>query len=152
MMILANVIWPSLYLVERINTWWIVGISLLIEFLCLIWLTQEKIWKVGLMTLVMNLISTAVGIIGIPLSGIAWELIATITIHPLFHWGTFNPVTWIVSCILAALLNAAIEMMSLIWIFKIRWTAKTFGCLVFANGITVSIAYRTILLAPPGPM
>ena len=69
-MILANVIWPSLYLVERINTWWIVGISLLIEFLCLIWLTQEKIWKVGLMTLVMNLVSTVVGIVGIPLSGI----------------------------------------------------------------------------------
>ncbi|MBC1193058.1 MAG: hypothetical protein ACK47N_18760 [Microcystis sp.] len=152
MMILANVIWPSLYLVERINTWWIVGISLLIEFLCLIWLTQEKIWKVGLMTLVMNLVSTVVGIVGIPLSGIVWELIATITIHPLFHWGTFNPVTWIVSCILAALLNAVVEVMSLIWIFKFRWTAKIFWCLVIANGITVSIAYWTILLTPPGPM
>ena len=152
MMILANVIWPSLYLVERINTWWIVVISVLIEFLCLIWLTQEKIWKVGLMTFVMNLLSTAVGIIGIPLSGILWELIATITIHPLFHWGTFNPVTWIVSGILAALLNALVEWRSLIWIFKIRSTAKTFGCLIIANGITVSIAGWTLLLTPLSPM
>lgn len=151
-MILANVIWPSLYLVERINTWWIVVISVLIEFLCLIWLTQEKIWKVGLMTFVMNLLSTAVGIIGIPLSGILWELIATITIHPLFHWGTFNPVTWIVSGILAALLNALVEWRSLIWIFKIRSTAKTFGCLIIANGITVSIAGWTLLLTPLSPM
>ena len=151
-MILANVIWPSLYLVERINTWWIIGISLLIEFLFLIWLTQEKILKVGLMTLVINLFSTGVGAFAIPLSGIAWELIATITIHPLFHWSTFNPVTWIVSCILATLLNAAIEMISLILLFNLRWTAKTFGCLILANGITVSIAFRTILVNPPGPV
>ena len=149
-MIFANLVWPSLYLVEQINTWWIVGISLLIESFCLLWLTQEKIWKVGLMTLVMNLLSTLIGMIGIPLSGIIWELIATITIHPIFGWGTFNPVTWIVSCILAALLNAAIEMMSLIWIFKISWAAKIFWGLVFANGITVSIAFRAVLVTPLG--
>ena len=72
----------------------------------------------------MNGISAAIGIIGIPLSGMIWEFIAMVTIMPLFHWGTFNPVTWAASCVLAALLNTVVEVGSLRLIFKVRWTKR----------------------------
>ena len=148
-MILSNMVWPALYVMGYVNIWWVVGISLLIEGLCLLFLIQERIWKIGLMAVSMNLISALVGIIGIPIVGLIWEVVALFTIYQFFEWGTFNPVSWIVSYILAALLNSVIEMMSLIFIFKMRWKAKIFWWLVFANGITVSIAYRVMQFNPP---
>ena len=101
------------------------------------------------MTLTMNAVSTAVGLIGVPLSGVIWELIASATILPLFHWGTFNPVSWGVSCTLAALLNTAIEMTSLRLIFKVAWTRRLFWWLFLANVITVGMAMVSILMRPP---
>ena len=140
MIILADVVWPSLILVGSLYTWWIIGVGLIIEFFFVRWLTRAEPLKAALMTIVMNAISSCVGFIGIPLSGLAWEFIAMVTIMPLFHWGTFNPITWLVSCILAALLNALIETASLRWIFKVQWTKRLFWWLALANFITVGMA------------
>lgn len=148
-LLIANVIWPSLYLVRHLNIWWVVISSLLLEFLCLRFLVSGPIWKIGVMTLVMNLGSALVGLIAIPGLGLAWELIASVSINPLFQWGTFNPLSWIVSGILAVLINAVIEMLILSWIFKIHWTRKFFAWLLVANGLTVGLAYGSILMNPP---
>jgi hypothetical protein len=149
MTILADVVWPSLFLANRLMTWWIIGAGFLIEFFFVLWLTRAAPVRAGLMTVVMNVVSTAVGVLGIPLSGLLWELIATVTLLPLFNWGTFNPVTWIVSCLLATLLNALIEVASLRLIFKIPLTRRLFWWLALANFITVGMALASIMVSPP---
>ena len=101
------------------------------------------------MTVVMNIVSTTVGILGIPLSGLLWELIASITIQPIFNWGTFNPVTWLISCVLAASLNTVLEVATLRLLFKISWTKKLFWWLAVANFITVGMAIISIMIFPP---
>jgi hypothetical protein len=101
------------------------------------------------MTVVMNAVSAGIGVVGIPLSGFVWELIATITIIPLFHWGTFNPVTWFVSCLLAASLNTVVEAGSLRFIFKVPCTKRLVSWLGLANMITVGMAMASIMSRPP---
>jgi hypothetical protein len=149
MTLLADVVWPSLFLEGRLLAWWIIAAGLLIEFGFVLWLTRASLSRASAMTLLMNMISTGIGFFGIPLSGIAWELIASISINPFFHWGTFNPVTWLVSCVLAALLNTVVETASLRLIFKISWTKRLFGCLFLANMITVGMAMTSIAIRPP---
>jgi len=148
-MVFADVVWPSLFLSERLFTWWIIGAGLIIEFVFVVRLTQSTLTRAALMTCVMNAISASVGIFGIPLSGILWELAATITFMPLFNLGTFNPVTWFASCVLAALLNTLIETASLRLIFKVAWTKKLFWWLALANFITVGMAFVSITMSPP---
>ncbi len=149
MIIFADVVWPSLFLAGRLFTWWIIVAGLVVEFFFVFWLTRVNPLRAGLMTVVMNAVSTGIGIVGIPLSGILWELMATITILPLFHWGTFNPVTWFVSCVLATLLNTVIETGSLRLIFKVAWTKRLFWWLALANVITVGMAMVSIMMHPP---
>lgn len=149
MMILADVVWPSLFLAGRLFAWWIIGAGLLIEWAFVIRLTRTTLVRAGVMTVVMNAISAAVGIVGIPLSGIIWEFIAAATVMPLFNWGTFNPVTWFVSCILAALLNTVVETASLRLLFRVAWTKRLFWWLALANAITVGMALISIMISPP---
>lgn len=99
----------------------------------------------------MNVASSGVGLIGSPLSGILWELIASITILPLFQWGTFNPVSWIISSVLAALLNTVIEVECLRRFFKVVYAKRIFGWLAFANSLTVGMALLSLMLDPRQP-
>jgi len=147
--ILANVVWPSLFLTQRLSAWWIIGAGLVIEWAFVRRLTQTSILRSAIMTVVMNIVSTTVGILGIPLSGLLWELIASITIQPIFNWGTFNPVTWLISCVLAASLNTVLEVATLRLLFKISWTKKLFWWLAVANFITVGMAIISIMIIPP---
>ena len=149
MSMLADVVWPSLLLGGRLFAWWIIVTGLLIEFAFVLWLTRSPPVRAALMTVAMNAASAGVGLIGVPLSGFLWELIATITILPLFHWGTFNPVTWFVSCVLAALLNTVIEVGCLRLVFKVAWSNRLFWWLALANAITVGMALVSIMLKPP---
>ncbi len=146
---LADVVWPSLFLGDSLLTWWIILAGLVVEFFFILWLTSGTPVRAALMAVTVNIVSAAIGIVGIPLSGLLWELLATITILPLFEWGTFNPVTWFVSCLLAAMLNTVVEVGSLRLIFKVRWTKRLFWWLALANMITVGMAMATIMMRPP---
>lgn len=145
---LANIVWPSLVLTDRLLCWWIVAIGLLVEFACLFWLTQASATKAAAMTLTMNLISALIGIVAIPLSGVLWAPIAAV-VDPVFGWGMFNPLAWVMSALLAALVNAIIETASLRIVFKVSWTGKVFGWVFLANMVTAGLAFATIYLDPP---
>lgn len=149
MILLADIVWPSLLLGGRLFTWWIIGTGLVVEFIFVLWLTRSAPLRAVVMTVTMNAVSAGIGLIGIPLSGLLWELIACISILPLFHWGTFNPVTWFVSCVLAAMLNTVIETACLRFLFKVEWTRRLFWWLAFANFVTVGIALVSIMMSPP---
>jgi hypothetical protein len=68
--IVADVVWPSLFLEGRLFAWWIVAAGLAIEFFFVLRLTRSSPPRAALMTLVMNGISSALGIFAIPISGI----------------------------------------------------------------------------------
>lgn len=148
-MIFADVVWPALYLENRILTWWAIGIGLIIEFIFVSYLFKTSPAKAALMTLTANGASTIIGIILIPILGIVWELFPGIIIYKVFNIGTFNPITWTATFIIATLSNGAIETLSYKWIFKQRITKTVFWLICLANLFSVGIALATVFLYPP---
>jgi hypothetical protein len=60
----------------------------------------------------------------IPLGGFVWELIPEFTIYRWLGLGTFNPFGWTTTVLLAAALNAAVEVLALRWLFKASVTRR----------------------------
>ena len=81
----------------------------------------------------MNLVSTVLGVVAIPLSGIIGELL----MFP-FGTGTFHPTHWLMSYVLAILSNVLIEGLTIKFIFKQEFK-KIFWWLLIANAISVII-------------
>ncbi len=125
----ANIVWPSLYIVQGLLSWYIILAGLIIEFGFIKFFAKQDWLKSALISLVMNVISAAVGFLLIPISGLVTELL----LAP-FDGGTFQLSHWIVSYVFAVLCNVLIEGLSIKWIFKIR---KSFWWLFSANAISV---------------
>lgn len=147
--ILANLVWPALYLTSRMFAAWPIAAGLLVEFFFVRYATNLRGARCLAADIAMNLASAALGLLLIPLSGILWELLASITIHPLFNVGTFNPVTWGATVLLAAAINAVIEGFVLQKGFKQKLGRRGFRLLFAANFVSVSIAFISIIIHPP---
>jgi hypothetical protein len=113
----ANLIWPSVYISEGMMTWWIIIAGLVGEFIVLKIFTRDNYFKSMLMVVIMNIISTLVGIVAIPLTGLLGEIVL-LPIDSLLNIGTFHISHWILSFLLTVLCNAVIESFSLKLIFK----------------------------------
>jgi hypothetical protein len=131
----ANVIWPSLYISDGMRTWWIIIAGLVVEFLFLKIFTKDNYIKSVFMDIIMNTISTLVGIIVIPLIGLLGEIMF-IPFDSLFNTGTFDIHHWILAFLLTILCNTVIEDFSLKLIFK-KSFKKMFLWLFCANFISV---------------
>jgi len=68
----ADLVWPALYLEQRILSWWAITAGLVAEYLFVRALTRFSIRKSVLATICMNLGSTLIGMALIPLLGIGW--------------------------------------------------------------------------------
>jgi hypothetical protein len=147
-MILADMVWPSLYLEHRVATWWAIIIGIVVELFFVWKYFSLPIKKAILATLVMNAASALMGYVLIPASGLLWEL----TIGQFVNWalraGTFNIVTWCASVILAILLNSIIEALVLRFAFKCAMDRKRFLILFGANSISVVIAFVSLVIFP----
>lgn len=133
----ANLIWPSLYIVQQYYCWYIILAGLIIETVsCHIF--AKATWKKSfIMMLTTNAISAIVGVLAIPISGIAVEIL-TIPLAP-FNVGTFDLSHWILDYILAVLTNTCIEDWALQRIFKLQFKSN-FWWLFGANAISVIIS------------
>jgi len=109
-MLLANMVWPSLYLANRLGTGWAIVLGLIIEFLFLLKFFKLNAKQALIVDIGMNAWSCLVGIVLVPLSGLIWEITFGQIVHALFNVGTFNPVTWGFSILLAAITNATVEV------------------------------------------
>lgn len=145
----ANVVWPALYTETKINSIPIIGLSLLIEFYLYKWLFQLNYKKAFIVTIVANMVSGVIGLIGRPLSGLAYELSIGMLVNWLFDWGTFNPVAWCFVPVFSGSVNAIIELLAIRTIWKIKITKKTFLYALGANAITAAIATIWVVLQPP---
>jgi len=146
----ANVVWPALYLEARLFTWWAISIGLVIESIFVLWLFILSFKKSVVAVVGANAASAIAGILLIPLGGFAWELFPASIYNWMFDWGTFNPLTWVGTFVLACLINAAIE--SAIyrkWFFpKFRFRSKNFFWIILANAFSVGAALASIWLKP----
>lgn len=147
--ILANLVWPALYLTSRMFAVWPIAAGLLVELFFVRYATNLRGARCLAADIAMNLASAALGLLLIPLSGIIWELLAGITIHPLFNVGTFNPATWGATVLLAAGVNSLVEGLVLQNGFKQKLGRRGFWLLFAANLVSVSIAFVSIIIHPP---
>lgn len=147
-MIIANVVWPALYLSQRYYTWWAIGLGLLIETLFLYWITRKALAKCLLMAFVSNAISAGIGYFAFIWIGLAWEYLISYTLYLLIPVGTFNPFGWLATTALAALFSSTIEFFVIKRIFKIPTNRKFYWLFFLANLITAGIALVTLFTNP----
>ena len=138
----ANMIWPSLYIAEGMRTWWIILVGLLIEYIFIKIFIKDNYLKSLIITIVINIISTLIGIIAIPLVGIFGELIL-IPFDSIFNTYTFHISHWIFAYMLIILLNTSIETLFIKIIFK-KVFKDVFLWLLFANIFSVILSVFVI--------
>jgi hypothetical protein len=148
-MALANVVWPALAVGGRLLTVPAIAVGLALEISALHYFLRIP-WRRSLIAgLTMNVASTVLGIVLVPLSGIAWEFFPGSILYKIFSVGTFNPGTWAATFVLAALTNALVEAAVLRFAFHFDFTRRLFGILAAANCASVAAAYVSIWLDPP---
>lgn len=148
---IADVVWPALFLTGRLMAFWVIGIGLLVELFFVRWLTGFAWGKALLADILMNAASSLLGLLLIPLAGLAWESSAGIVMYRAFNIGTFNPITWAATFLAAVCINSALETAVLRYGFKQRPFSRFFCWLSLANAISVGIALVSVLLHPPRP-
>jgi len=149
-LLVADVVWPALYLEVRLFSWWAIGLGLVVEYFLIKPLLKLTFRQTILYVTTVNIISAILGIILIPLGGILWEIFPAGIYNYLFGWGTFNPVTWGGTLVLAAWINAMVEGLAYNKIFKIKiiFKSKEFWYLFLINILSVSFAFVSIWVYP----
>lgn len=142
--ILANLVWPALFLQNGLLSLRPILIGSLVEYLFIRQLTKFSIWKTILAVLTANGASTLLGFILIPLAGFVWELFPGILLYKFFNLGTFNPITWGATLLIAAAINALLETYVLAVIFKNPIGKRVFWWLFAANMASVGIAFYSL--------
>jgi hypothetical protein len=144
----ADVVWPTLYLEERLFTWWAIGLGLLIEFFFVRWLFALPAPKAALATAAANGVSALAGVVLIPLVGFLWDIFPELLLYPLFDMGSFNPFTWASSFILACLVTTGIEANVYKYGFKFVVRRQEFYWLLLANALSVAVAFASLFIVP----
>ena len=147
--LVADMVWPALFIEQRLLSFWSIGLGLLIEYLFVRRLTTLSVGRSILADLTMNAASSLLGIVLIPLIGLAWELSAGILINGLLHFGTFNPIGWTATIVLAAFVNSVVESTVLRFVFRQSPAKRIFWWLVLANAITVALAFASLSVISP---
>jgi len=129
----ANIVWPSLYILEGMLSWYVILLGFVVEIIFVKYFLKETYLKSVLIAFIMNLISTVLGLILIPLSGLVGEIL----LIP-FGTGTFHFTHWLLSYILAILTNVVIEGLTVKFIFKNKFK-KLFWWLFMANAVSIII-------------
>lgn len=143
-------VWPALILEQRILSVVPIGVGLIIEWLALSLGGFDLSWRrAAVVDLVMNTVSTAVGVVLTPALGFAWEIFPGSLLYKAFHVGTFNPGTWAATFVIAALATTLIEAAVMKWGFKIRIDRRRFLVLCAANSASIALAFSSLWIRPP---
>ena len=146
--VLADLIWPALFLEQRLLSIPVIAGGLIIEYFFIWSFTELGAVRAALADLVMNGASTLLGIFLIPIAGIIWEFFPGVYLYQLFNVGTFNPGTWAVTFCIAVLINAGLETFVLSKVFKQKMGKRGFGWLCMANALSVGLAFGSFLIYP----
>lgn len=134
----ANMIWPSLYIVEQYYVWYVIVAGLLIETIAAqIFLNTGWLKSFGMM-LAVNAISALLGVLLIPTSGLAVEILMVPFDLAGLPGGTFGISHWILDYLAVVAVNTVVEWLALHWIFKYP-LKKNFWWMLGANSVSVVI-------------
>jgi hypothetical protein len=147
--ILADVVWPALYLSMRLSAWWCIGVSLFLEGAAVWLFANVRPVKAFMASTVMNGVSALCGSLLIPMAGLRWEMVAGHTYNAWFGWGTFNILTQLATWLIAVLVTATIELVVLWLAFCVPWAKRTGLVVLSANAITVALAFVTTIIPTP---
>lgn len=136
---LADIVWPALYLVERMLSVWVILAGLVIEFFFVWQITELGVEKSIYADLLMNLASTVIGIILIPVFGL-------IVVLP--FRATFGLAAWIATFCVTVLINTSVESLVLLRGFKQRIGKSEFCWLGLANALSAGAAFATFAVRP----
>ncbi len=145
----ADVVWPALYLENRLVTWWVIGLGLVVEYLFVRQLFGFGVKRAVIADALMNLASTLLGILLIPIAGVDWEFFPGIVLYKVFNIGTFNPGTWAMTFLFAVAINAALESLVIRLGFKTKVGKRGFWGLFAANAISVGVAFASLFIVWP---
>lgn len=147
MQTLANVVWPALFLEEKLLSALSIGVGLSLEIFVLR-IALEVPWRRAVGTgFLMNAASTLAGILLIPFLGLLWE-----TLWARFG-GRYEAVAdWAVLLVVATAANTAIEVPFAWRVGRVPFGLPLVAWLFAANGVTVGIAFALVRLRPPGPL
>jgi hypothetical protein len=125
--------------------------GLLVEALVLrFWFTMN--WKRAFTaSVVVNAISTVLGVLLIPLVGIGWEIFPGLVLYKALNMGTFNPITWSATFLLALGITTSIEVFCLRRLFRVPAGKRTWLWWTLANAVTVGLAFASLAIQPVTP-
>ena len=138
----ADIIWPSLYIAKGMLSIKVILLGLIIELFFVKHFTKVNWQKALTVTFLMNLITTILGMIFIPLSGLGSEFIFDFVFHAYdkFGIGTFHWSHWLAAYLLVIFINTITEGLFIKLILKIK-ILKTFWWLLIANAMSVFICF-----------
>lgn len=144
----ADLIWPSLYIAKGMLSIKVILLSLIIELFFVKYFAKVNWQKASIVTFLMNLITTILGMIFIPLSGLGSEFIFDFVFHAYdkFGIGTFHWSHWLAAYLLVIFINTFIEGLVIKLTLKIK-ILKTFWWLLIANAISVFICFLFYVLS-----
>jgi hypothetical protein len=147
--VVADMVWPALFLEQRLFSWWAIGLGLLVELFFVRWLTGLS-WRMSAIAdITMNAASSLLGVLLIPLAGIIWEFLPGLILYHGFNIGTFNPFTWTGTLVFSAFINSGIETAVLRYVFKQKQVKHLFWWLALANALSVGLAFASLFRYPP---
>ena len=138
----ADVVWPSLYIAKGMLSIKVILLGLFIELFFVKYFTKVDWKKASIITFLMNLITTVLGMIFIPISGLGSEFVFDFVFNAYdkFGIGTFHWSHWLAAYLLVILINTFIEGLFIKLILKIK-LLKTFWWLLIANIISVFLCF-----------
>ncbi len=145
----ANMIWPAAVLASRLISWPTIVFGLCLEFLVLIFAIRLSVTKALLSTVAMNFASTLLGVFLIPLLGLVWEIGPGQVAHRMLSVGTFNPITYVGTFVIAVAVNTAIEGAVLSRLNMGLSRKSSLLWLIAANTVTVGIVAYSFVVLPP---
>ena len=148
-MILADVVWPALYLIDGLTKWWLIAAGVGVEALVLVALFNLKPVKAFTTSVVVNIASATCGAVTLAIAGIALEIFPGLIIQSIFDVGTFNWGTWITTCLAAVAISSSIELILIKAWHRIALSRGRVASFVLANAITVGVAMYYISRHPP---
>lgn len=145
----ANVIWPAALLTERLLAWWIIGVSLVIEFFFVRAAFRLPMAKAAWATLAANALSAAAGLFVVPFLGILFAAgLHYSGIGLRLNWEDFGPADWAMTFLMAVVFNVAIELLTYRFGFRLPVDKRAAGLILAANVITVALALASLQIVP----
>jgi hypothetical protein len=147
--ILADVVWPALYIMARSYTWWGIALGLVIEYFVLRLLSRATWQKTLIVVLAANAVTSVIGYFAMPLLTFGWEFVLESTVYQVIKLGTFNPFGWLATVVVMGAITAFPEYIFIKKIMNVEFTRKKpWLWWWLANCASVFVAFVTVVIWP----